>query len=147
MCRECQDRILHHRLQRKPPVSDPGMLHGTCVTHVPWCMSGSLTLGGGENVPGIPSAGSTPQFYVSGKRPIDYMVLLFIQWITRNPYQITYHFPTFQLRLWRFEGEAQNSGHTSNTVFRGSGWNNYHERGEYTSFYILSQHPDFENET
>ena len=41
-----------HRLQRKPLVSDPGMHHGTCVTHVPWCMSGSLTRGGGENVPG-----------------------------------------------------------------------------------------------
>ena len=24
------------------------------VTHVPWCMSGSLTRGGGENVPGSP---------------------------------------------------------------------------------------------
>ena len=33
-----------HRLQRKPLVSDPGMHHGTCVTHVPWCMSGSLTV-------------------------------------------------------------------------------------------------------
>ena len=40
----------------------PGML-GTfspsssyCVTHVPWCMLGSLTRGGGENVPGIPGA-------------------------------------------------------------------------------------------
>ena len=37
------------RLQRKPLVSDP-------VTHVPWCMSGSLTRGGWENVPGIPGA-------------------------------------------------------------------------------------------
>ena len=46
----------HRRLQKKPIVSDPGMHHGTCVTHVPWCMSGSLTLGGGENVPGIPGA-------------------------------------------------------------------------------------------
>ena len=46
----------HRRLQRKPLVSDPGMHHGTCVTHVPWCMSGSLTRGGGENVPGIPGA-------------------------------------------------------------------------------------------
>ena len=44
------------RLQRKPLVSDPGMHHGTCETHVPWCMSGSLTCCGGENVPGIPSA-------------------------------------------------------------------------------------------
>ena len=24
-------------------VSDPDMYHGTCVTHVPWCMLGSLT--------------------------------------------------------------------------------------------------------
>ena len=40
------------RFQRKPLVSDPGMHHGTCVTHVPWCMSGSLTCGDGENVPG-----------------------------------------------------------------------------------------------
>ena len=44
------------RFQRKLLVSDPGMHHGTCVTHVPWCMSGSLTCGDGENVPGIPSA-------------------------------------------------------------------------------------------
>ena len=44
------------RLQRKPLVCDPGMHHGTCVTHVPWCMSGSLAPGGGENVPGIPGA-------------------------------------------------------------------------------------------
>ena len=45
-----------HWLQRKPLVSGPGMHHGTCVTHVPWCMSGSLASGGGENVPGIPGA-------------------------------------------------------------------------------------------
>ena len=44
------------RFRRKPLVSDPGMHHGTCVTHVPWCMPGSLTCGDGENVPGIPSA-------------------------------------------------------------------------------------------
>ena len=54
--RECRERFPRHRLQRKPLVSDPGMHHGTCVTHVPWCMSGSLTRGGGENVPGIPGA-------------------------------------------------------------------------------------------
>ena len=44
------------RFQRKPLVSDPGMHHGTCVTHVLWCMSGSLTCGDRENVPGIPGA-------------------------------------------------------------------------------------------
>ena len=42
------------RLQREPLVSDPGMHDGTCVTHVPWCKSGSLTCSGGGNVPGIP---------------------------------------------------------------------------------------------
>ena len=42
--------------------SDPDVHHGTCVTHVPWCMSGSLTSGfylnsvTGENAPGIPGA-------------------------------------------------------------------------------------------
>ena len=28
-----------------PRVSNPDMHHGTCVTHVPWCMTGSLTSG------------------------------------------------------------------------------------------------------
>ena len=56
MCREWRERSPRRRFQRKPLVSDPGMHHGTCVTHVPWCMSGSLTCGDGENVPGIPGA-------------------------------------------------------------------------------------------
>ena len=56
-CCACAGNVSpHRRLQRKSLVSDPGMHHGTCVTHVPWCMSGSLTRGGGENVPGIPGA-------------------------------------------------------------------------------------------
>ena len=57
------------RLQWKPLVRDPGMHHDTCVTHVPWCMSGSLTRGGGEIVPAFP-AHAHPQFNVSGKRPM-----------------------------------------------------------------------------
>ena len=56
MRRECRECFPRNRLQRKPPVSDPGMYHGTYVTHVPWCMSGSVARGGGENVPGIPGA-------------------------------------------------------------------------------------------
>ena len=56
-CAGNSGKVFHHRrFQRKPLVSDPGMHHGTCVTHVPWCMSGSLTCGDGENVPGIPGA-------------------------------------------------------------------------------------------
>ena len=59
---ECRERFPRHRLIRKPLVSDPGMHHGTCVTHMPWCMSGSLTCGGGENVPDIPGACTTCNF-------------------------------------------------------------------------------------
>ena len=44
-----------HRLYRKPLVCDP-------VMHVPWCMSGSLTRGGGETVPGILGACATHNF-------------------------------------------------------------------------------------
>ena len=59
------------RLQRKPLVSDPGMHHGTCVTQVPWCMSGSLTRGGGENVPGIPGACATRNFAYLARGPCE----------------------------------------------------------------------------
>ena len=38
------------------------MHHGTCVTHVPWCMLGSITRSDGEIVPGIPGACATPNF-------------------------------------------------------------------------------------
>ena len=54
-----------------PPTSKEtsGMHHGTCVTHVPWCMSGSLTNGGGENVPGIPGACATRNFTYLARGP------------------------------------------------------------------------------
>ena len=51
-----------HRIQRKPRVSDPGMHHGTCVTRVSWSMSGLLTRGGGETIPGIPGACANHNF-------------------------------------------------------------------------------------
>ena len=54
--RNAVDVFPRRRFQRKPLVSDPGMYHGTCVTHVPWCMSGSLTRGDGGKVPDIPGA-------------------------------------------------------------------------------------------
>ena len=62
MRQESRERFLRHRLQRIPLVSDPGMHHGTCVTHLPWCMSGSLIRGGGENGPGFPGACATSNF-------------------------------------------------------------------------------------
>ena len=63
--------FLHHQLQRKSLVSDPGMHHGTCVTLVPWCMSVSLTSGSRENktLPAFP-AHAHQQFYIFDKRPI-----------------------------------------------------------------------------
>ena len=59
----------------RPRVSDPDMHHGTCVTHVPWCMLGSLTSGFPlKSMAGKRSRHSrrmrNPQFYVSGKRPM-----------------------------------------------------------------------------
>ena len=58
-----------------PRVSDADMHHGTCVAHVPWCMSGSLTSGFlWSRWRGKRSRHSrrmrNPQFCVSGKRPM-----------------------------------------------------------------------------
>ena len=45
-------------------ISDPDMHQGTCVTHVPWCMPGSLIsyVGGEENIPSIPDTCATHNF-------------------------------------------------------------------------------------
>ena len=58
--------------------SDPDMHHGTCVTHVPWCMPGSPTSGylwirwqgkRSRHSPRMPNL----QFYASGKRPMQWL--------------------------------------------------------------------------
>ena len=69
MRRECRERFSRHWLERKPLVSDPGMHHGTCVSHVPWCMSGPLNCGGRENVPGIPGACTNHNFTYLSRGP------------------------------------------------------------------------------
>ena len=69
MRREYRECFPLHRLQIKPLVSDPGMHHGTCVMHMPWCMSGSLTRCGAENVPGIPGACATRNFAYLARGP------------------------------------------------------------------------------
>ena len=71
MRRECWGRFPHHRLQGKPIVSDPSMHYGTCVKHMSWCMSGSLTHDSGENVPGIPDACATRNFTYLIRGPWD----------------------------------------------------------------------------
>ena len=64
MRRECRERFSRHRLQRNPLINDPGIHHGT------WCMSGSLTRSGGENVPGIPGAYATRNFTYLARDPL-----------------------------------------------------------------------------
>ena len=41
--RGCACAGMSGKFSPSPQVSDPDMHHGTCVTHVPWCMPGSLT--------------------------------------------------------------------------------------------------------
>ena len=76
MRRECRERFSRHQVQRKPQVSNPAMHHGTCVTHVRWCMSGSLIGDGWENVPGIPGACAIRNFAYLARGPLR---LKFIQ--------------------------------------------------------------------
>ena len=69
-----------------PRVSDPDMHHGTCVTHVPWCMPGSLTNSFLRNQWWRKRSQHSqrmrnPQFYVSGKRPFaDQGTLDYCRW-------------------------------------------------------------------
>ena len=66
-----------------PPsrVGDPDMQHGTCVTHVPWCMPGSLT-SGFLLIRGLGKCSRhsrrmrNPQFCVFGKRPVVCIFIL-----------------------------------------------------------------------
>ena len=62
-----------------PGMSDPDMHHGTCVTHLSWCMPGSLTSGVlWGRWRGKRSRHSrhmrNPHFYVSSKRPMTHVV-------------------------------------------------------------------------
>ena len=64
-----------------PPLgaSYPDMHHGTCVTHVPWCMPGSLTsgffeVGGREKRSRHSRRMRNPQFCLSGKRPMGFII-------------------------------------------------------------------------
>ena len=84
-----------------PPlrVSDPEMHHGTCVTHVPWCMPGSLTSGflwswwRGKRSRNSRRMRS-PLFCVSGKRPKATVKL-----ITKKKPQQWYFYNNFIKRL------------------------------------------------
>ena len=72
-----------------PRVSDPDMHNGECVTHVPWCMPGSLTSGflwsrwRGKHSRHSPRMGNT-QFYISGKRPMGVVPFGIVRVILRQ---------------------------------------------------------------
>ena len=82
-----------------PWVSDPDMHHGTCVAHVPWCMSGSLTNGflwnrWREKRSQHSWRMRNPQFCVSGKRSMTtrIQIVLHCWWrISRTPRRTTAH--------------------------------------------------------
>ena len=52
------------------------MHHDTCATHVPWCISGSLTNGGRKNVLAIPGACATRNFTYLARGSYCLMLLL-----------------------------------------------------------------------
>ena len=83
-----------HRLQRKPLVSDPGMHYGTCVSHVSWCMSGSLTPGG-ENVPGIPGACATRNFTYLARGPCSVYKFVTAVIIFQEPTEFVVMWPVY----------------------------------------------------
>ena len=90
MRRECRERFPRLRLQRKPLDGDPGMHHGTCVTHVPWCIPESLTRGGGKNVPGIPGACATDSFsyLIRGT-----LLVFWSTWHHTNDIKVVFQYP------------------------------------------------------
>ena len=62
-----------------PPVSDPDMHHGTSVSHVPWCIPGSLTSGflrirWREKRSQHSQRMRNRQFCVSGKRSMEAII-------------------------------------------------------------------------
>ena len=84
-----------------PRVNDPDMHHGTCVTHVPWCMPRSVTSGflwsrrPGKAFPAFP-ARAQAAIYVSRQRPIlsysDATNLIGAHWNPFNTVEETKHF-------------------------------------------------------
>ena len=103
MRRECRERS-----RRERRVIDPDMYHGTRVTHVPWCMPGSITNGflwsrwRGKRSWHSRRTRKT-QFYVSGKRPIGITVQFFIHatgtWVT-NKFALKYMLVKMDFLIW-----------------------------------------------
>ena len=115
----------HRRIQMKLLVSDPGMHHGTCVTHVPWCMSGSLTHGGGENVPGIPGtcASAILRIWQEAHAERQYCkastIWVVYQNIALGKRYVTATLPKFRTQLSHFTWHGPNQRVSFNTKYVG----------------------------
>ena len=108
-----------------PRVSDPYIHHSTYVTHVPWCMLGSLTSGFRcSRWRGKRSRHSrrmcNPQFHVSGKRPMAFLSVrspLFFSVLAQFLhshccFDICYHYPSYlpnnhatdiRIHTWKYD--------------------------------------------
>ena len=113
MRRECRERF-----PPPPRFSDPDMHHGTCVTHVPWCMPGSLTSGFlWKQWRGKRSRHSrrmrNPRFCIFGKRPIGLI------WCNPMREDSVGCIPVQSLREWteQYLPSCRIHVHESNSVF------------------------------
>ena len=93
-----------------PPsrVSDPVMHHSTCVTHVPWCMPGSLNSSflwsrWRRKRSQHSRRMRNQQFYVSGKRPIfhgtELVLLKYSACRSTQPKGLLHNWKTLQLKV------------------------------------------------
>ena len=106
MRRECRERFPRQRLQNKRLISDPGMHLGTCATHVPWCMSGSLTRGGGENVTSIPGACATRNFTYLARGPCSDQWMLVTQAKMNTKQMFAFVFVSWFIK-WQGSGDLR----------------------------------------
>ena len=97
-----------HRECREPYPRHHGLAILTCVTHVPWCMSGSLTSGFHGSRWEKRSRHSRhmrkPQFHVSGKRPMDDSDTSNIFACTRNSWLFhSFIYLSWHAHRWRIQ--------------------------------------------
>ena len=133
---ECRERFPRHR-----GLSDPDMHHGTCVTHVPWCMPGSLTSGfrWSRWRRNRSRRMRNPQFYVSGKRPMREILEDILENIYFSHDDVIKWFPCHWAFVWGIHRWPVKSPHKG--LWRGAmmfsliyawinGWVNNREAGD-----------------
>ena len=95
MRRKSPECFLRHRLERKPLVSDPGMHHCTCETHI-----GNANPRWWENLPGIPGAYATRNFAFLARGPWSHIWGHFEN-VTPNEFELFQDFEQIVLVCFR----------------------------------------------